>query len=89
MGKYGGFQKNKTVENGACSIDRVIITKRTREVIRQGRSVASRKMRNGRDAGGEVQRMTKVDRGTERDERRIDKVGTGVESGVRRHARGY
>jgi len=60
-GKNGG-PKNKTVENGTCSIDRVIITKRTREVNRHGRSVASRKMRNELDAGEEVQRMTKVDR---------------------------
>ena len=48
--------------------------------------VASRKMRKKSDAGGEVQHMTKGN--GERDGGEENKrVGTGVESGVRRHAR--
>lgn len=50
--------------------------------------VASRKMRKKSDAGGEVQHMTKGNGDGERDGREENKrVGTGVESGVRRHAR--
>jgi len=59
--KWGNL-KSRTVENGACSIDRVTITKGSRETNGHGRTVASKEMRNKLDAEGEVQRMTKEDR---------------------------